>query len=93
MNANNIVYSRTNENELPELILQAYNSNNQLMTLTGLGSEVTVKGVTGYNITNRGGIIPIIESQSITTNNNQTVSDNYRVVITLINHDFNQKDT
>ena len=85
-------YSSTNTNELPELMLQVFDGNNQLVTLTGLGNQQTVKGVTGYDITTMEGPIALLDNHAISASNNTATIENWRVVITLINHDFNQND-
>ena len=46
----------------------------------------------GYDITEETGIIKILDGHEISASNNQTTIETYRVVITLINHNFNQND-
>ena len=62
------------------------------LDLAGLGNKVTVNGVIGYNITDKDGLIRILNNHEITASNNMTTTENYRVVVTIINHDFNQND-
>ena len=93
LETNEIDYSSTNTNEDAELILQVFDSNNQLVTLTGLGSQVTShNGVTGYDITGLTGFIPLLEPQTITASNNQAATDTWTIVITMINLLVNQND-
>ena len=92
LSSNNTVYSTANTNELPELLLQVFNSSDQLVTLTGLGSQVTVGSLTGYDITGVEGILPLLENHQISASNNTTTTEEWRVVVTLINHNFNQND-
>ena len=74
----------------PELMIQVFDDNNDLVQLSGLGNQKTVKGLTGYDITGVAGLIPLLENQEIATNNNLELSQEWRVVMTLINHDYNQ---
>ena len=89
---NGINYCTTNTNQDPELMLQVFDTNNQLVTLTGLGTQKTIKGVTGYDITGKSGLITLLNNHSITASNNNATTENYRVVITLINLDINQNE-
>ena len=74
----------------PDLMLQVFDDNNNLVNLDGLGSKKTIKGVTGYNITDRTGLIPLLINKEITANNNTQNDETYEVVVTLINKDINQ---
>ena len=91
LTSNPITYSSTNTNEDPELLLQVFDGSNQLVTLTGLGSQVTVGGLTGYNITGKEGIITLLDNHTITANG-ATEVENWRVVITLVNLAVDQND-
>ena len=90
--SNPISYSSENLNGDPELMLQVFNSSNQLVTLSDLGSQVTIKGVTGYDITALEGLIVLLDNHAISASNNTSTIENWRVVITLINLDVNQND-
>ncbi len=90
--SNPTVYSSTNTNEDPELMLQVFDGNNQLVTLTGLGAQKTIKGVTGYDITGVSGLRTLLDNHAISASNNIATIENWRVVITLINLDVNQND-
>ncbi len=92
LQSNPTVYSEANTNELPELMLQVFDMSNQLVALTGLGNQITVKGVTGYDITGVTGLKTLLDNQEISAMDNIGMVDAWRVVITLINHDFNQND-
>ena len=89
---NGIDYSSSNTDEDPELMLQVFDSNNQLVTLSGLGNQVTVKGVTGYDITDVIGLVTLLDSHEIVATNNLSTTQEWKVVITLINLDINQND-
>ncbi len=89
---NPTVYSSTNTNHDPELMLQVFDGNNQLVTLTGLGTQKTIKGVTGYDITGVTGLKTLLNNHAISATNNTTTTENWRVVITLINLDVDQND-
>ena len=90
--SNPTVYSAANTNEDPELMLQVFDGNNQLVTLTGLGTQKTIKGVTGYDITGVEGLQTLLDNHEISATNNTATIENWRVVITLINLDVNQND-
>ncbi len=92
LQSNPTVYSVANTNHDPELMLQVFDGNNQLVTLTGLGNQQTVKGVTGYDITGVEGLQTLLDNHAISASNNTATIENWRIVITLINHDFNQND-
>ena len=90
--SNPTVYSESNTNEDPELMLQVFDGNNQLVTLTGLGTQKTIKGVTGYDITGVTGLKTLLDNHAISASNNTATIENWRVVVTLINLDVNQND-
>ena len=90
--SNPTVYSEANTNEDPELMLQVFDGNNQLVTLTGLGTQKTIKGVTGYDITGVSGLKTLLDNHAISATNNIAAIENWRIVITLINLDVNQND-
>ena len=92
LETNETVYSSTNTNHDPELMLQVFNGSNQLVTLTGLGTQKTIKGVTGYDITGYEGLITIFDNKAITGTNNNTAIDTWKIVVTLINLDVDQYD-
>ena len=89
---NPTVYSEANTNQNPELMLQVFDGNNQLVTLTGLGTQKTIKGVTGYDITGVEGLKTLLDNHAISATNNTATIENWRIVITLINLDVNQND-
>ena len=92
LQSNPTVYSEANTNHDPELMLQVFDGNNQLVTLTGLGTQKTIKGVTGYDITGVSGLKTLLDNHAISASNNTAAIENWRVVITLINLDVNQND-
>ncbi len=92
LQSNPTLYSGSNTNEDPELMLQVFDGNNQLVTLTGLGTQKTIKGVTGYDITGVTGLKTLLDNHAISASNNTATIENWKVVITLINLDVNQND-
>ncbi len=92
LQSNPTVYSEANTNEDPELMLQVFDGNNQLVTLTGLGTQKTIKGVTGYDITGVTGLKTLLDNHAISASNSTATIENWRIVITLINLDVNQND-
>ena len=73
-------------------MLQVFDGNNQLITLTGLGTQKTSNGITGYDITGIEGLQTLLDNHAISASNNTATIENWRVVITLINLDVNQND-
>ena len=92
LQSNPIVYSAANTNQDPELMLQVFDGNNQLVTLTGLGTQKTIKGVTGYDITGVFGTKVLLDNHAISASNNTATIENWKVRITLINLDVDQND-
>ena len=70
LQSNPTVYSEANTNHDPELMLQVFDGNNQLVTLTGLGTQKTIKGVTGYDITGVSGLKTLLDNHAISASNN-----------------------
>ena len=91
LTSNPTIYSNANTNHDPELMLQVFDENNELVELTGLGSQKTIKGVTGYDITGRQGLITLLSNHAITANGS-TVAENWSIVITLVNLNIDQND-
>ena len=89
---NELGYSAANTNHDPEVMLQVFNGSNQLVTLTGLGTQKTIKGVTGYDITGVSGLIPLLDNHAITASSSTTTTETWRVVITYINLDVKQNE-
>ncbi len=92
LDSNPIVYSEANINHDPELMLQVFDGNNQLVTLTEFGTQKTIKGVTGYDITGLRDVKALLDNHAINASNNQTTIETWRVVITMINLDVNQNE-
>ena len=90
--SNPFVYSRANINQDPELMVQVFDSNNQLVSCPSLGEQKTIKGVTGYDITGVSGPVALLNNHQIIASNNETTVETWRVVITMINLDVNQND-
>ena len=89
---NELVYSEANTNQLPELLLQVFDENDQLVTISELGSQKTVGSLTGYDITKKTGLYTILNNHEISASNYEDTTEEYRVVVTYINHDFKQND-
>ena len=91
LTSNPTVYSEDNTNHDAELILQVFDSNNELVTLTGLGNQVALGSSYGYDITGQTGLITILDNHAIVANN-ATKTETWRVVITLVNLNMNQNE-
>ena len=91
LTSNPTVYSTGNTNEDAELVLQVFDGSNQLVTLTGLGSQVALGNGYGYDITGQEGLITLLNNHAITANGSAT-TENWSVVITLVNLNLDQND-
>ena len=89
---NDTIYSSTNTNHDPELLLQIFDEEDNLVELNNFGELKTIKGLTGYDITGYNGRIIILSNQTITASNNETELQEWRLVISLINLDVLQND-
>ena len=83
--SNSFIYSI--DESTPEIILTVTDSSGSLVSISGLTS-VTADGVTGYDITNKSGLIKIFDNREITTTS--SIEEKWNVVITFINYDKNQ---
>ena len=85
---NNFVYT-TDPTNTPELMLTITNPNNQAVTsLTGL-TYTTSGGVSGFDITEKDGLIQIASDYSITSTGTKT--DTWNVTVSLINLNSDQQ--
>ena len=91
LTSNPTVYSTGNNNHDAELILQVFDGSNQLVTLTGLGDQVALGNGYGYDITGVTGLITLLNNHAITANGS-TTTENWSIVITLVNLNLNQND-
>ena len=87
------IYLDITSNELvkvsnnPELLLQVFDTNNNLVSLSYVGNQITVDGLTGYDITGRAGLITLLDNHTINANNYTTANETYRVVLTMLNYE------
>ena len=65
---------------------------NKTIPIDNLGVPRTINGVTGYDITRVSGIIPIVEYYGITATNGNAVSQEWKIMISLVNLDVVQND-
>ncbi|MBO7080048.1 MAG: hypothetical protein J6W64_09610, partial [Bacilli bacterium] len=85
---NNFVYT-TDPTNTPELMLTITNPNNQSVTsLTGL-TYTTSGGVSGFDITEKDGLIQIASNYTITSTGTKT--DTWNVTVSLINLNSDQQ--
>ena len=91
LTSNPTVYSTGNTNEDAELVLQLFDGSNQLVTLPGLGDQVALGNGYGYDITGKEGLIALLNNHEITANGS-TTTENWSVVITLVNLNLDQND-
>ena len=91
LTSNPTVYSTGNTNEDAELVLQVFDGNNQLVTLSDLGNQVALGNGYGYDITGKTGLLTLLDNHAITANGS-TTTENWSVVITLVNLNLDQYD-
>ena len=91
LTSNPTVYSSGNTNHDAELVLQVFDGNNQLVTLSGLGNQIVLGNSYGYDITGRQGLITLLDNHAITANNAST-TENWSIVITVVNLNVDQLD-
>ena len=89
---NEIEYSSANVALHPELMVQVFDEDDNLVEITGLGPQKTIKGVTGYDITGKEGLYSLISNKEIVATNGEEKIDNWRIVITLINLNTEQHE-
>ena len=71
----------------PEIILTVTDASGNAVEISGLTS-VTAGGVSGYDITNKTGLITLLNNREITTTS--SIEEKWNITITFINYDENQ---
>ena len=90
---NNFVY--TQDSSKPELLLTVKDpSGNNVTSITGLIYKTVTNGagasISGFDVTTKRGIIPLVNNRSITTTS--SITENWTVTLTFVNYSFNQAD-
>ncbi len=88
-------FSYTQNEETPELLLTITDaSGNPVTDITSLTYKTVTDGkgisISGYDITNKNGIITLFDNKSITAN--PTKTDKWNITITLVNYNVDQSN-
>ena len=95
LNISNNTFTYSIDNNTPEILLSIKDSsNNEITTLTGLTYKTVTDGkgasIKGFDITNKKGLITILNNREITTAS--TTEETWNVTVTFVNYNFNQAE-
>ena len=93
LNISNNTFTYSIDNNTPEILLSIKDgSNNEITTLTGLTYKTVTDGkgasIKGFDITNKKGLITILNNREITTTSKKT--EEWNVTVTFVNYNSNQ---
>ena len=93
LNISNNTFGYTQDENTPEIILTIKDgSNTELTSVTGLSYKTVTDGkgniITGFDITNKDGLITIFSNRSITTTS--TTEETWNVTVTFVNYNLDQ---
>ena len=93
LNISNNTFTYSIDNNTPEILLSIKDgSNNEITTLTGLTYKTVTDGkgasIKGFDITNKKGLITILNNREITTTSTKT--EQWNVTVTFVNYNSNQ---
>lgn len=93
LNISNNTFGYTQDENTPEIILTIKDgSNTELTSVTGLIHKTVTDGkgntITGFDITNKDGLITILNNRSITTTS--TIEETWNVTVTFVNYNLDQ---
>ena len=93
LNISNNTFTYSIDNNTPEILLSIKDgSNNEITTLTGLTYKTVTDGkgasIKGFDITNKKGLITILNNREITTTSTKT--EEWNVTVTFVNYNSNQ---
>ena len=93
LNISNNTFGYTQDENTPEIILTIKDgSNTELTSVTGLTHKTVTDGkgntITGFDITNKDGLITIFSNRSITTTS--TIEETWNVTVTFVNYNLDQ---
>ena len=93
LNISNNTFGYTQDENTPEIILTIKDgSNTELTSVTGLTYKTVTDGkgntITGFDITNKDGLITIFNNRSITTTS--TTEETWNVTVTFVNYNLDQ---
>ena len=93
LNISNNTFTYSIDNNTPEILLSIKDSsNNEITTLTGLTYKTVTDGkgatIKGFDITNKKGLITILNNREITTTSSKT--EQWNVTVTFVNYNADQ---
>ncbi len=93
LNISDNSFGYSNSDTYPEMLLIVKNkSNTELTSISGLNYKTITDGngesISGFDITNKIGLISLISNQEITTTS--TITDTWNITILFVNYNFNQ---
>ncbi len=93
LNISNNTFTYSIDNNTPEILLSIKDSsNNEITTLTGLTYKTVTDGkgasIKGFDITNKKGLVTILNNREITTTSTKT--EEWNVTVTFVNYNSNQ---
>ena len=93
LNISNNTFTYSIDNNTPEILLSIKDSsNNEITTLTGLTYKTVTDGkgasIKGFDITNKKGLITILNNREITTTSSKT--EEWNITVTFVNYNANQ---
>jgi hypothetical protein len=93
LNISNNTFTYSIDNNTPEILLSIKDgSNNEITTLTGLTYKTVTDGkgasIKGFDITNKKGLVTILNNREITTTSTKT--EKWNVTVTFVNYNSNQ---
>ena len=93
LNISNNTFTYSIDNNTPEILLSIKDSsNNEITTLTGLTYKTVTDGkgasIKGFDITNKKGLVTILNNREITTTSIKT--EEWNVTVTFVNYNSNQ---
>ena len=95
LNISNNTFGYTQDENTPEIILTIKDgSNTELTSVTGLTHKTVTDGkgntITGFDITNKDGLITIFNNRSITTTS--TTEETWNITVTFVNYNLDQSN-
>ena len=87
LNISENTYTYSVDENTPEIILTVTDSSGSLVSISGLTS-VTAGGVTGYDITDKSGLITIFDNREITTTS--SLEEKWTITLTFVNYNADQ---
>ena len=93
LNISNNTFTYSIDNNTPEILLSIKDgSNNEITTLIGLTYKTVTDGkgasIKGFDITNKKGLVTILNNREITTTSTKT--EEWNITVTFVNYNSNQ---